>query len=286
MDERETQLLEKAKDEFGAFYEEYPLHSKYSTKHIFGGDGLRKDIVIANCLPAIVRLYCPVCKITNPFHHRSHGRQTSWPNDLHNQILVCTGCEKQTAAFFLEFQADREWVRKIGQLPQWDISLDPDLEKALDADAEFYKRALICVGQSFGVGACTYLRRVLENRITPLLRLILENRKEDGAPPEELARIERIIGGRAADEKIKLAREVLPEALLVEGDNPLEFIYDELSAGLHGKDEQECTEIARVLLDPVRHVVVSLSKEREQRRERRSFGEKIRALRRGRRKEK
>jgi hypothetical protein len=127
---------------------------------------------------------------------------------------------------------------------------------------------------------------VLENRITPLLRLILENRSDDGAPPEELARINRIIEGRAADEKIKLAREVLPESLLVEGENPLELIYDELSAGLHTKDEQECTEIARAVLEPVRHVVVSLSKEQEQRRERRSFGEKIKALRRGRRKEK
>jgi len=205
----------------------------------------------------------------------------SWPNDLHMHVLQCTGCEKQTANFLLEFKADREWVRKVGQLPQWDISLEADLEKALGPDAELYKRAKICVGQSYGVGACTYLRRMLENRITPLLALVRQNREEDGAPAEELAQIDEIIEGWAADQKIKLARDVLPESLLVEGDNSLELIYDELSAGLHREDEQECTEIARNLLDPVRYIVVSLSRDREQRLERRSFSEKIKALRRG-----
>jgi hypothetical protein len=92
-------LLEEVKGELRAFYEEYPLHSKYDTNHIFGSDGLPKDTVIAQILPPIVRLYCPMCRTTNPFHNRSLGRQISWPNTLYAHGLECKGCEKQTASF-------------------------------------------------------------------------------------------------------------------------------------------------------------------------------------------
>lgn len=277
----EPSVRDKARDEIKPFLENYPLLSKYRIGHISGrfsvGTGLGR--IAPSILLDLVRLRCPMCRATNPFRTIYHNALSSRPNPVYIKTFLCTGCEDQTADFFLEFDKDHQWVRKVGQLPEWDISLDHDLEEALGADAELYKRAKVCVGQSYGVGACTYLRRVLENHITPLLQLVRQNRMDDSASSEELSQIDEIIEGRSADEKIRLAREVLPDSLLVEGDNPLEFMYDQLSAGLHRKDEQECTEIARELLDPLRHVVVSLSKEREQRRQRRGFGEQIRALR-------
>lgn len=274
---------DQARDELKAFLEEFPLLSRYHIGHILDMFplGTQLENIAKYSLPSIVRLRCPVCKTTNPFRSiTSYDKLlVGKPNAVYTRTFRCSGCEEQTANFFLEFDRDRRWVRKVGQLPEWDISLDRDLEEALGADAELFKRAKVCVGQSYGVGACTYLRRVLENQITPLLQLVRQNRADDGALEEELTRIDEILGGRVADERIRLAREVLPDSILVEGDNPLELIYDQLSVGLHRKDEQECTEIAKDLLGPLRHVVVSLSKEREQRRQRRGFGEQIRALR-------
>ena len=273
-----SESFEEGRNSLRTFYEEYPLLSKYDTSDIFTSD-LELRTIGSSYLPRAVRLDCPVCKLVNPFRHVSNRQETSSPNPLMTHTLSCTGCSEQTASFFLELDPDLQWVRKVGQLPQWDISLDPDLEEALETDADLYKRAKICVWRSFGVGACTYLRRVLENRITPLLGIIQQNKVADGAPPEEVARIDEIIQGRTADEKIKLAREVLPETLLVEGDNPLGFIYDQLSAAIHRRDELECTDVARELLDPVRDIVVYLRQEKEQRRRRRGFGETIRGLR-------
>jgi len=97
------------------------------------------------------------------------------------------------------------------------------------------------MSQSFGVGACTYLRRLLENQIAPLLRLVYEARKEEG---EEVSDLSLIMEERTAQRKIRLANQVLPASVAVPGDNPLELIYDRLSAGLHRQSEDECMEIA------------------------------------------
>jgi hypothetical protein len=134
----------------------------------------------------------------------------------------------------MEVSEDEEWIRKVGQVPPYDISIAPGLQNALGEDAHLYKRAQICMSQSFGIAACSYLRRLMENQITPLLKMVYDARKEEGEDVDELW---EIMGEKIAEKKIRLANQVLPRSLEVSGDNPLELIYDKLSAGLHRQSE-------------------------------------------------
>jgi hypothetical protein len=84
------------------------------------------------------------------------------------------------------------------------------------------------MSQSFGIAACSYLRRLLENQITPLLQSVYEVRKEEG---EDVGELSEVLSEKVAENKIRLANNVLPTSLEVPGDNPLELIYDKLSAG-------------------------------------------------------
>ena len=176
-------------------------------------------------------------------------------------------------------ESEEKWIRKVGQLPPYDISIPRRLEDALGNDAILYKRALICASQSFGVGACTYLRRTLENQITPLLQKVYEIRQEDGASEEELSTIRSIMERGTAEDRIKMANQVLPATVFVPGENPLELIYDRLSDGLHRRDEQECTNIAKESREALEHVFVSLSEEQQRSRGRNRYAEIVRDLR-------
>lgn len=231
--------------------------------------------------------YCPneKCRAERP--HRRTAYQTGLTQQYggrrgsHIRTLLynCTNCG---TAFWCwieisqRFAEGEMWIRKVGQLPPYNISIDSDLEDALDKDAMLYKRAQICMSQSFGIGACTYLRRVLENQIAPLLQLVREARKEEG---EEVSDLSRIMEERTAEKKIRLANQVLPASLAVSGDNPLELIYDRLSAGLHRQSEQEGMEIAVEASKVLRHIIISINDEYQRRQSKNRYVEMIRGLR-------
>jgi hypothetical protein len=88
------------------------------------------------------------------------------------------------------------------------------------------------------------------------------------------------LGEKVAENKIRLANNLLPSSLEVPGDNPLELIYDKLSAGLHRQSEQECMGIATEASQVLRHVIISINDEYERRRSKNRYVELIKAMRR------
>ena len=67
--------------------------------------------------------------------------------------------------------------------------------------------------------------------------------------------------------------------MLVQGENPLELIYDRLSAGLHRESEDECIEIAREASQVLEHIVTSINDEYQQRQATARYADMIRKMR-------
>lgn len=256
---------------------------------------------LAQIRPEVVHLYCPDCERESPFripsfrskaqHEADIGRTEGYPvskesshkKGLESRVYVialeCAGCKHEQFTCWVEFEKTEKWARKVGQLPQPSIAVARDLGEALGEDVDLYKRAKICLNQSYGVAACACLRRVLENRITPLLKIIRDRRVEEGADDDELERLDQIIEGKVAKDKIELAGEVLPPSLKVDGDNALYLLYDELSYGIHSGNEEECVEVAAQGMPSLDYVLVELGTERKKREARNSFQESIKGLR-------
>ena len=270
-----------------------PLYARLDLAQLFNNQNFGLAYKVLNvskifrwCPDYRCRTERPYNKVDSPnpdvgFHEEPGGTETT--SKVYSLMFRCSGCGSGFRCW-IEVPVDnrgaeQKIIRKVGQLPPFDISIPRRLEGALGDDAILYKRARICVSQSFGVGACTYLRRILENQITPLLQTVYQNRQDDGASEEELNAVRKIMDKGSAEERIKLANEVLPQALRVAGENPLELIYDKLSAGLHRQDEQQCTTVAAEVRDALEHVFVGLSVERQQRQDRNRYAEIVRGLR-------
>lgn len=280
-------------DRVNEFLAYEPLYARLDLAQLFDGQSYGWAHNVLN-LGKIFR-WCPNprCRTERPYDtvgesqsgigfHQEPGSTEVTPT-VYSMLFRCSGCGSDFRCW-IEVPVDdsgneQKGVRKVGQLPPFDISIPRRLENALGDDAILYKRALICVSQSFGVGACTYLRRILENQINPLLQTVYENRQDDGASEEDLDAVRKIMQKGSAEETIKLANEVLPQALRVAGENPLELIYDKLSAGLHRQDEQQCTAVATEVREALEHVFVGLSVERQQRQGRNRYAEIVRGLR-------
>jgi len=194
--------------------------------------------------------------------------------------LDCTNCKEEEITYWIQIDKDRGQARKVGQIPEPSIDVPGDLRKALGKDdIKLYKRAKICTNQSYGIAACIYLRRLLENRITPLLESILQVRREQGADEAELNRIEEITQGTIATDKINLAGEVVPESLRVEGDNSLYLAYNELSFGIHSSDENTCVELAQRVFPILDRMLIELAVEQQIRASKQPFDSSVKELR-------
>jgi hypothetical protein len=146
------------------------------------------------------------------------------------------------------------YIKKVGQDPPWDITMNRNLAKELGEHADYYKRGLICESQSYGIGAFAYYRRIVEEIIDKLLAEI-PNLMTGAEKEKYLEALKQVKTTRRVDEKIKLVKDLLPPILKPNGMNPLQVLYGPLSEGLHGKTDEQCV----VMAESVRMVLVYLA---------------------------
>jgi hypothetical protein len=81
-------------------------------------------------------------------------------------------------------------VLKVGQYPALSVSIPKALEKNLGKDAAaLYRKALISRNQGFGVGAVTYIRRVVEDKPDELLEVVAQNAETLNVDTNTVAKI-------------------------------------------------------------------------------------------------
>ncbi len=191
-----------------------------------------------------------------------------------NAVYVCTSCTTYQRTFHLLFDFDMIHVMKVGQYPPWREKIKPELKKLLGDQTDLYQKALILESQSYGIGAFAYYRRIVEEQITKLVEdievLIPES---DKAAYQEA--VERVRETHIASDKIELVKDLLPSSLKPNNINPLDIIYGHLSGGLHGKDEEECLEIAESLRESVIYLITKVYENRDADKE---FSERMKKL--------
>jgi hypothetical protein len=141
------------------------------------------------------------------------------------------------------FDPEGKYISKVGQHPAPDISIDKRIGKLLGSNVELYKKGRICESQSYGIGAFAYYRRLLEETISALLDEIadLVAVKDRDVYMKGL---ENVGKEKTAENKIAVAKNLLPPNLISGGVNPLATLYDILSVGLHAKSDDDCIGLA------------------------------------------
>jgi hypothetical protein len=209
-----------------------------------------------------IEIHCERCGCSRPFLpvQRSRVPAITVPDprfrpdliaegDLLTFVYFCSGpgCG-QRLDFIVEFSLKPQRLRKVGQRPPMSVDIPRDLATALGPDdSALFRKAKVTLAQGYGIGACAYLRRMLEHQVNPILSLVLEARRYEGAPEEELAKIRKTVEGKAGDEKMRLAYQHAPRSLVVEGSNPLKLLYEFLSVAIHTLPEDEAAKMARAI---------------------------------------
>lgn len=142
------------------------------------------------------------------------------------------------------------FIRKVGQLPAFSIKPDKEIENFLEEkDKEYYSKALICLSQSFGIGAYSYFRRIVETEIIRIVEYLINlNLPQKG---ELEAAYQTYKSNHQMDSFLAKIDNHLPIELNAIHEKPLRLLYSELSLGIHSYEEEVClrnAETANTLL--------------------------------------
>jgi hypothetical protein len=77
----------------------------------------------------------------------------------------CSDCDHNSLLCWIEFNYEAGGIRKVGQSIVWSVEVPKELERDLGEDAKLYKKTLVLLSQSYGIGACAYLRESLKTRL-------------------------------------------------------------------------------------------------------------------------
>ena len=214
--------------------------------------------------PEKILMHCSQCSGERPFRDkRPRGGNTIPLPPLKSGVLSfyfqCTFCSRENLTFWMEVNCEEKWVRKVGQRPPWSTEIPDGLAAYLGLDADLYRRAKVCLGQGFGLGACVYLRRVLESQVSNILRSLAELKKQTEPSAAEMAELETLLRNEHAEDQLAHAHKFLPHSLMVEGMNPLKLIHDLLNAGVDTLTEEECVQVAIKVAVCFEYIVSELS---------------------------
>jgi len=185
---------------------------------------------------------------------------------------VCQSC-KTKIDFLIRSTSDKDWdkrqdgmtitIQKVGQFPSYEIGLNTALKKYLnDEDQSNYKKALVCLSTSYGIGAYAYLRRVIENEIKRIIQDIA-GLDFDGAEYVRTA-YEAFKVDFQMSKLIDVVNKYLPGSLKELGDNPIRLLYEQLSGGIHEFTDEQCIEKAHYIDVLLNYVIRKINEEKYQ----------------------
>lgn len=196
-----------------------------------------------------IMIYCTVCNRKLAFDFEGH-REVLYeePRDffLHYRCRLCMSTSKTFAirARHIGNQSDGE-VEKMGEMPSFGPPIPARLNEILKDDRELFFKGRRAESQGMGIGAFSYYRRVVENRKNSLIDQIIKVAERTNISPETIEILKSAKEETQFQRSIESIKDAIPEALEINGENPLTLLYRPLSGGLHDWSEDECLEEAR-----------------------------------------
>lgn len=161
---------------------------------------------------------------------------------------ICSNCRKNTKTFSLaciinKGQNDGSCY-KFGEMPTYGPPVSSKLIKLIGPDRDLFLKGRTCENQGLGVGAFGYYRRVIENQKNRIFDEIIKVAKKIGAEEGFLAQIENAKSETQFSKAVSQIKSAIPQALLINGHNPLTLLHTALSNGLHDRSDNHCIELA------------------------------------------
>ena len=162
----------------------------------------------------------------------------------------CWNCKKTLKVYSLAAKIARlgqpqGTCYKFGEDPPYGPPISPKLIRLIQPDSDMFMQGRRCENQGFGIGAFAYYRRVVENQKNRILERIIKVSEKIGAPEDSINTLRQAMKVTQFSSALDMAKDVMPENLHINGQNPLRLLHGVLSHGVHELPDQQCLTLAR-----------------------------------------
>ena len=161
---------------------------------------------------------------------------------------TCKNCSQKTKTFALWARLGGDLVAgtayKYGEFPAFGPPTPARVISLIGPQKDLFLKGRRAENQGLGIAAFAYYRRVIEDQKDRIFDEIIKvcMRLAVGKPIiTELAKAKGETQFGKAVDSVKLA---IPQALFINGHNPLTLLHSALSEGMHAQTDEECLEIA------------------------------------------
>jgi hypothetical protein len=161
---------------------------------------------------------------------------------------VCKNCSKVEKTFALWIMVGEDLksgcAMKYGEHPSFGPPTPARVISLIGPQKDLFLKGRRAENQGMGIAAFAYYRRVIEDQKNRIFDEIIKvcNRLSAGQGIiDELVKAKDETQFSKAVDTVKLA---IPQALFINGHNPLTLLHSALSEGLHAQTDEECLEIA------------------------------------------
>lgn len=133
---------------------------------------------------------------------------------------------------------------KLGEAPIFGPHTSSKLIKLIGPDRENFLNGRRCENQGLGIGAFAYYRRVVENQKDRILNKIIDVSEKVGAPKDRIDELRKAVKETQFSTAMDIAKDSMPESLLINGHSPILLLHSALSEGIHALSDAECLEMA------------------------------------------
>lgn len=196
-----------------------------------------------------LELYCDKdsCARELFFESTSHVSVTVGWNDEFVSYR-CKNCEKSFKRFSIVVKLHKNFrdaeMFKYGEIPSFGPPTPKKVQSMLGEHRDYFFKGRRSENQGMGIAAFSYYRRVIDGQKNVIFDEIIKVSEVLKAPPELIAELHAAKNEGRFTQGIDVIKHALPQALLINGENPLTLLYTALSEGLHNDSDEECLELA------------------------------------------
>ena len=200
-----------------------------------------------------IQLFCENKKCDGLRTFRTSYRTEYISCDKFTSLFIaykCSNCLETEKTFSLAVKASglREnsgQAYKFGEFPTFGPRTPSRLVSLIGPEKDIFFKGRQCESQGLGIGAFAYYRRVVENQKNRILDEIIKVAEKLSENLDTLNLLKNAKQEQQFSKAIESIKDALPQALLLNGQNPLTLLHSALSEGLHAREDEHCLELAQ-----------------------------------------
>jgi hypothetical protein len=183
---------------------------------------------------------------SSDIYHLERGKAAQ-----HFVTYVCRNCKRQFKTYALRSLLNDERANgemfKFGEIPAFGPPTPARVISILGSEREYYLKGRRAENQGLGIAAFAYYRRVVENQKNKIIDEIIRVAVKIGAPADVIEDLNAARNEAQFSRAVGAIKHGVPQALLVNGHNPLALLHSALSEGLHAQTDERCLELATAI---------------------------------------